>query len=165
MDDINKGDRLNTLLQRHIQQVTALSTLLLQEYQALRAGHTDEIEQISLEKNRLLNELKNLEKEQQQFLSSIFSEQEKPNVTRVIASMAPQHSKTLTPLNEKLTKLAEQCHKQNQINGIVISMGQQFTDKALAILHGQNPAEVSQLIYGRNGQTETKIKHNNLTTA
>jgi len=44
-------------------------------------------------------------------------------------------------------------------------MGQQFTEKALAILHGQNPAEVSQLIYGRNGQTETKIEHNNLTTA
>ncbi|NOY71674.1 MAG: flagellar protein FlgN [Gammaproteobacteria bacterium] len=108
MDNINKGNRLNTLLQRHIQQVTALSTLLLQEYQALRAGHTDKIEQISLEKNRLLNELKNLEKEQQQFISSIFAEQEKPNVTMIIANMAPQYSETLTPLNEKLTQLAEQ---------------------------------------------------------
>jgi len=166
MDDMSKHSILTALLNRQIQQITELSVLLQQEYQELRGGQAAKIEQLSLEKSILLNELKSLEQEQQQFLSSILDEHEKPNIAKAIACIAPQHPEALTALNEELTQQAKQCHKQNQINGITISMNQQFTDKALAILHGQDPAALTQLIYGPNGQTEAKtIGHNNLTKA
>ncbi|VAW86142.1 hypothetical protein MNBD_GAMMA16-2226 [hydrothermal vent metagenome] len=163
MDNMSKHNILTTLLTRQIQQVNELFVLLRQEYQELRGGHAEKIEQISLEKSILLNELKNLEQEQQQFIQSTLLKHEKPSIAQVIICIAPQNPEALTALNEELTQQAKECHKQNQINGIVISMNQQFTDKALAILHGQDPTAVTQLIYGPNGQTETKIRHNSLT--
>lgn len=165
MDDMNKHSILTTLLSRQIQQITELSVLLRQEYQELRGGHAGKIEQLSLEKSILLNELKSLEQEQQQFLSAILVGHEKPNTAKAIAYIAPQHPEALTALHQELTQRAKQCHKQNQTNGIVISMNQQFTNKALAILQGQDPDAVGQLIYGSNGQTETKIEYNNLAKA
>ncbi len=165
MDDMSKHAILTTLLNRQIQQVTELSVLLLQEYQELRGGQAEKIEQLSLEKSILLNELKSLEQEQQQWLNSILVEHKKPNIAKAIVYIAPQHPEALTALNEELTQRAKQCHKQNQINGIVISMNQQFTNKALAILHGQDPATATQLVYGSNGRAEAKIGYSNLTKA
>jgi len=165
MDDMTKINALSTMLRRHIDQVTTLSELLLQEYTALRDSQAEEIVQLAQEKSVLLMALKDLEIEQQQFLRSVLVSDENVQLATAIEKIAPQNPQALLSLNEELKKLAKQCHKQNQINGIVIGLRQQFTDNSLAILRGQNPAAATQLIYGRDGQAESRSGPSSLTKA
>ena len=65
----------------------------------------------------------------------------------------------LIQILERVKQLALECQKLNEINGGIIALSQQYTQRALAILHGDTPG---MSLYGKEGKTTQKYSQKTL---
>ena len=70
------------------------------------------------------------------------------NIREYIQTIFP-NNQVMLDLLDRIKTLAEACQRQNEVNGGVVALSQQYTERALAILHGDTPRAK---LYGKEGR-------------
>jgi len=79
-------------------------------------------------------------------------------VSEYVKDLFPKNTQ-LIQLLEEVKQLAHDCQKLNEVNGGIIALSQQYTQRALAILHGDTPG---MSLYGKEGKTTQRYSQKTL---
>ncbi len=147
--------RLSVLLQSELEAILQLQQLLEQEYQILSSSENPEqIEQISQEKLTLLKQVDQLFANRQRFLQEL-GLQESTTLEALISRLPADCE--LASQFAKLQDAAKEVHRQNQINGGIVTHGQRYVRQTLDILHGKTEALQT---YGPEGEARSEERPN-----
>ncbi len=142
---------LSDLLQAELQQIRLLQQLLEQEYQALSSIEDPaRIEQISQEKLALIRRIEGLFGKRKHFLEKLGLQQ--TGDLESLISKLPADSEATARFTE-LKEAADQAHRQNMINGGIVTTGQRHVRQTLDILHGKTE---SLQTYGPAGEARSE---------
>ena len=119
----NQG-RLTSLLKQESTALESLYAVLMKELVALKERNSESIISLSKEKNNLLNNLENLDRERQLCL------QDKAQIN------TPVVSDEINQLSNEIEICLSKCKKQNSINGGIIEVSKLFNEKMLDIICG-----------------------------
>ncbi len=142
---------LDHILQHSQQKMQQLVQLLQQETEALRQNDIALLETIAPQKQQLAADIEAAEQQRVQHLQK-----------RTLDPQQPRQwlkSKTEKACWKKLRQLAEQAHRQNQINGLVINGNRQRIQAQIEILCNAKPG--NDLVYSANGKN---IRQNDSNT-
>lgn len=152
---VQDQQRLSGLLQDELEAILQLQQLLQQEYQILSSSEDpDRIEQISQEKLILLQRVDELFANRQRFLQGLGLQ-----VTATLEALIdklPADSELASRFG-KLQDAAKEVHRQNQINGGIVTHGQRYVRQTLDILHGKTEAMQT---YGPEGEARSEERPN-----
>lgn len=139
------------LLENEITASKALLEVLENEFSALNESTTpEEIASIAVQKEQKLTNMEIASKQRISFLAS--------DTTLL--------SDPLKELWDQLLKLAQECQRQNQINGHIINSAQRYAEQAISILHGQNPVNgADSSAYGSTGKAIQESQRRTLAKA
>ncbi len=165
MESQEKKSAIADNLRKQIKSVSELSDILQREYAALREMKFTEVEIISGDKSRILKHLETMEQALKDLLDPSHQTGSALNLRESLHALDPSDRHDLKKLESQFRTLVSQCQHQNQVNGAVITVCHQFTEKALAVLHGRSAATKTDVVYGRNGQTESEVRSQTLTKA
>lgn len=135
----NHQGRLRTILRKESTALSDLYGLLMKELVALKERDADLIGELSKEKNTLLNQLSEFDKERQ-LCSNDEIEKESSN-----------YSNDIEKLSSEIQVCLDKCKKQNDINGGIIEMSRLFNEKMLDIICGNFD---KQMTYGETGKND-----------
>ena len=122
-----------------------------QEYQALSSiDDSDRIEQISREKLALIRRIDELFGKRKSFLDKLGLRQ--TGDLETLISKLPADSEATARFTE-LKEAAELAHRQNLINGGIVTTGQRHVRQTLDILHGKTEALQT---YGPAGEARSE---------
>lgn len=139
------------LLAEH-QALLDLQTTLLQEKDCLAENKIDELTRLTEQKANLVNRISELVEQRSEHLQSLGLENTAEDMQALI-SKAPGNTleEGLSQAWEQNIALLEECQRQNEINGIVIEVGNQATRLMLDLLQGPNKETATT--YNKKGKT------------
>ncbi|MBL1140452.1 MAG: flagellar protein FlgN [Proteobacteria bacterium] len=140
----NQGG-LPDILEQEVNTLEGLYSLLLKEMVALKERNSDSINQLSKEKNSMLNKLDQLDKERQLCVTE--NSIQDTNLT---------FTNDIDALSKKIEVCLNKCKKQNSINGGIIEMSQLFNEKMLDIICGNSDKETTYGATGKNSTTNNQ---------
>lgn len=146
--------KLSSILQSELNQSAQLAQLLKQEREALRTADTDQIHQISQQKQPYIVQLEQLGRQREQLLKAAGFPGGKSGLEAFIANHEPEEASMIEQLLKKLRGIAKICRDFNQINGGIVNVNSQHMNRALSILRGRDPDTSS---YGPGGQFTNQI--------
>lgn len=138
MPSTNTNLPLTPVLQEIAAYLQQLKTALTQEYQALTATITADLQQIAREKVILMDHLEDLNKERRDILSQAGLNLETTGISQYLGHIKKSTASQIAGLWQSIATLTRECEKQNSINGIIIESNQHHARTALAILKGQS---------------------------
>lgn len=139
-------DDLKDLLTQDIRQLSSLAELLRQEKELLPTSDMEQLQQVTGEKNALLEQIRERAKQKIHALVAMGFRPDSGNPSRFIiaAGLADLHQ-----LWQQAEKSLKQCHALNQNNGRVVSHMQKRLSRLSDIVRG---ASSQQKLYGAGGQ-------------
>ncbi len=149
---------LSDLIEQELEVANSMLGLLTQEYEALTDGDPDAIKSVSnkkIEQMRLMDQLLGT---RNSFLSELGLTADNHGTDKAIAGI--ELNSGLQAQWDKLKSIVIKLHKQNDINGGIITIGQRRVKQALDILSGKENLSGT---YSQEGET-TFSKSNNLHT-
>jgi flagellar biosynthesis/type III secretory pathway chaperone len=159
----NRREELVQLLEREVECTRNLMQSLEIENEALSEHHTAALEEVIQDKQESIRQLESISHQRMLLLESIttktaandsyFNNDDNP-----ISSNDVQ----IAILWKELMSLAEQCQKQNRINGSIVELGYQQSNYALDILRGTSSKSD---LYDNNGQTTKSSPSKPITQA
>lgn len=163
----NGALQLVQLIKQQTRQLELLFEVLEQEQDALLHHKTETVESTAHQKAILLEQVAQVELTKRQLLERAGISVSQISSAEDLVRLVPAHPRIgLRSAVEKLTSTLEECKGLNLRNGTMINVGKQFTERALAILHGQSPADATGgLVYGPGGQTRADPGSQSLTKA
>lgn len=150
---------LLSLLQQEIKSAQNLLQSLQHEYAVLADHHTETLEEITLAKQKKIQELETIGRQREVLLASINRASGK-NPGQMSALL--EGDKQLLPLWNELMSLAAKCQDQNFVNGSIIECGYRQSRYALDILRGiSSQAD----LYDHSGRTTNSNKTHTIAQA
>jgi len=128
--------QLAVLLSGEIACARDLLQILGREYQALTHAEADQIESLSAEKRRQMQQLQQRLLERDRFLLRQGLAPAKQGMEQLLKQASPLHD--IHSLWEELQALAGRLREQNEINGGIVSLGQRHVQQALDLLTGRS---------------------------
>lgn len=130
-------DKLKHLLQAELGSAQALQQIIEREYQILNSGDAEEIETVTKEKLSGMSVLQQQLAEREQFLSkcAVLG----VAATETLISNLPADT-GITSSWRQLKDIGAKLKRQNEINGVIITLGQRNTQNALGVLSGRQPS-------------------------
>jgi flagellar biosynthesis/type III secretory pathway chaperone len=160
MDDKRLLMTIRTLLSQQINAFETLDSLLINEYDALRAGDPEKINEISSRKSELVNHIEQLNKERESHVHGNHGA-----LRQRIIGLDPGNKTHTTDLLDQLFVIVRRCYHKNCVNGAVVHVCTRFAKQALTVLHGNTPDDTAQLTYGPSGQTDADSASYSITRA
>lgn len=130
---------LADLLQDEIATICELNELLHREYLALKKRDPIEIRKLTAEKQDRINRLQDLIELHTDVLKH--SDRQNASMKTYLASAPIEERGQLAALWTKLWEAFSDMHRQNEINGAIISASRSHLERALTILCGRNPQD------------------------
>ena len=159
----NQRNKLVQLLQQEVECTRNLMQSLQIENEALSQHQTSTLEEVIQDKQESIKQLELISHRRVSLLKSL-STQDAANDSYFDRGDYPvnKNDTQLVSLWKELMLLAEQCQKQNRINGSIVELGYQQSTYALDILRGTpNKSDV----YDNTGQTTKDNPSNPITRA
>ena len=141
--------RFVSLLEQEVALLKNLKDLLIEETDALKAKDDNLINDITANKNPLLDKLGILDKQRQLFLES------GGNSAVYDQAFESQISK----MKETIQQLLDECKHQNKINGSIIEISQLFNNRMLDIVFGNDSQNET---YSAEGKNSSKSYQNSI---
>ncbi|WP_250658458.1 flagella synthesis protein FlgN [Alkalimarinus coralli] len=139
-------DRLKTLLQEDIQDLTRLSELLNKERTALKERSNDSLKLLTSEKSSRIKSIEHRAKEKAKLFIDAGHQIRKGEFEKVIADIPDPE---LQALWRKVNVGLRFCQDQNTINGKVVSHSLKRVNKLMDIVRGQHN---KPNLYGSSGK-------------
>lgn len=139
-------DRLKTLLQEDIKDLTKLSSILNKERSALKERAHTSIEQLASEKSICIKSIEHRAKEKARLFIDAGYQIKKGEFERIISEIPDE---SLQSLWRKVNIGLKFCQDQNTVNGTVVSHSLKRVNKLMDIVRGQN---TKPNLYGASGK-------------
>ncbi|MGC8120536.1 flagella synthesis protein FlgN [Marinobacter sp. VGCF2001] len=152
---MNAHEQLNTLLREDIGQLETLADVLRREKAALAAADVSPLQEVTAEKNRLLEGVRERAKTKIRLLVSMGY---KPNAGEPSRFIRAGGLDELYELWKMADKRLRECQAINQNNGRVLGHMQKRLSKLTEIFRG---ASAQQKLYGAQGQ-QTNVSSTNI---
>jgi flagella synthesis protein FlgN len=147
-------------VEREIQLISALLKILRQEYAAMANNDLPAIEtQVNIKQELV----KNIQENEQNFAAQMENtgiRLDQQGIDAALEGVDPREKQKVISFWDELRDLAEQCQRQNEINGRVLEINKINTQRLLNILRGQMPE--TQTTYGPSGKTNSKSESKSL---
>ena len=141
------------LLQQQQTATVRLLKLLKQEYETLSTSQAASLDDITHEKQPVILSLDKLNQQWLALLSSKCADMTPDGITHFLAGHKNTDDKpALSTLWLELQSTARACKKANTVNGSIIALRHQSTQKTMAILRGQIPGNT---VYDPHGNSAT----------
>lgn len=160
MDDKRLLMVIRTLLSQQITAFETLDSLLINEYDALRTGDPEKINEISSRKSELVNHIEQLNQERESHVHGNHGA-----LRQRIVGLDPSNKTHTTELLDQLFVIVRRCYHKNCVNGAVVHVCTRFAKQALTVLHGNTTNDATQLTYGPTGQAESDSASYSITRA
>jgi flagellar biosynthesis protein FlgN len=144
----NSQGRFTSILKQEATALEDLYGLLMKELVALKDRNSESINELSVEKNTMLDKLEKLDRERQLCVNNETQENELTFTNEI------------NTLNSEIQTCLNKCKQQNSINGGIIEMSQLFNEKILDIICGNTDKQTTYSATGKN-----KYKNNQHTIA
>ncbi|MFQ5661348.1 MAG: flagella synthesis protein FlgN [Gammaproteobacteria bacterium] len=144
MRSVTLQERLFDLLHQYADQLAGMISLLNEEYDCLCARDVPALERCTEKKNRLLAQLSSIERDRNAVssqLSCTIAEKDNNEATT---------SGDFKVLNEKIRSLLENCRDLNEVNGAIIDISCQFSQRLLHTIIGDSADKATYDSSGRN---------------
>jgi flagella synthesis protein FlgN len=142
---VEPGPRIEALLDQEIDGARRLLEALTQEHESLQQRDIESIERAVSAKQQWVTQLEALGKQFKQQVGD-----DAAQVVETLTRLDPAGTRGLLERWNRLCALADDCQRQNQVNGRIIESGRVQAERILTILSGQLQR---QEVYGPNGQT------------
>lgn len=148
MPDLKQRNEFIANLQAELVAVKAFNEILQKEQRTLVNGNAEDLDYLASEKERLIEQLTNLNKQRNQFLSSLGLLTDAGGMQKLFLSddTYAESSK----IWQKLLELVAITSQLNKTNGTIINTRLQHTQRSLAALQC---AAGNISLYGPKGQT------------
>jgi len=140
MTDKTHQPRLFGLLNQYVNQLNELRDLLGEEHSALKNRDITRLETCTKKKNSGLADLESLDKD--------------------IKELRETDSTNFSGLDDRIQSLLQECRLQNEINGAMIDISNQFSHRILEVILGGNSSEG---IYDAGGRHSTALPAQTVT--
>lgn len=134
-------EKLVSLMEREIDQASALNTALQLEKDILSNKDFDGLEIVTSKKQALIDALNALDAERQQLLHESGYGADSAGVEDFIHTLQGARRQRLEGLWRRLLDTVAACKQQNLVNGSIIGMSMRHCAQALAVLCGQDPRD------------------------
>jgi len=134
---------LETILIATRDKMQKLLQLLNNETTVLKENNIEALENLTLEKISLTEQVEKNEQERVRFLTEKKLNPDEPKQWL--------KSNALLSIWDEIKKLSEQCQKQNQINGLVINGNRRRVQTQIEILSSSSPSV--ELVYSASGES------------
>lgn len=137
-----------SLLEKQLALATKLHTLLISENEKLHLRYGDFVETIANEKQPIILNIDTLN---QHWLSLLELEGAKLDVISIkkfLSEYDRKESTNLLHMWQNILSMAKQCQRLNTINGATLTLQNQVTQQAMAILRGHTPGNTLYNIQG-----------------
>lgn len=131
------AQRAQQAITAQLQQTTQLLELLKQEFEMLKDRKADKLEELSVQKQAVVDTLEQLNQDWQTTLRTENIKIGIAEITQALESADPAASLGLVQSWQSLSEQAKACHRQNQINGTVLVLRHQATQQTIDLLRGQ----------------------------
>lgn len=152
--------RLLTLLDREIEEAGTLLAALRDEHEALQQHTTSVIDAALESKTQRLEQFERSENERRQLLASLRVPDNREAVGSYLAQQN-EHADALTQRWSRLLGVADECRRQNELNGSLVEIQRRHVQRALDILRGAPETAT----YGPTGATERRDGSHTLAKA
>lgn len=142
------GEKLATILQREIDNLNTLQSIVDREYEALADANIPAIEALIAEKNRALHTQAELAKSRQDIVQQHSFDDTPDGLLRFIDEC--DNRDTLSTAYRHLSTLARDCRDSNRANGRLISQKQRHAADALDVLR---KTDSKSSLYSSQGKT------------
>lgn len=159
MSQAELKQRMTMLFELELDSVTDLLRILGDERDALMGHDPQVIEQIIQKKLRHLNDIEDWGRKRDALLRSAGYPCTRDGIERCLAE---HHDAELDRHWRALEQLLQECQRQNEVNGGVVSLSRRHVQRALGILRGL-PA--GQGLYNAAGNAEETTLSKTLATA
>lgn len=150
---------LKDLLSRDVQQLEQLTNILRKEKSCLSSSDLSKLQELTAEKNQLLDQLRERARQKIRVLVAIGYQPDKGTPSRFIQSTGQAE---LYELWKRADQQMQECKTLNQNNGRVISHLQKRLSRLTSIFRG---AAGQQKLYGAKGECTTVSGTNILASA
>jgi flagella synthesis protein FlgN len=147
-------------VEREIKLVSALLDVLRQEYAAMA---NNELPALETQVNKKQELVKNIQENEQNFARQMENtgiSLDQQGINTALEGVDPRVKQKVIAFWDELRDLAEECQRQNEINGRVLEINKINTQRLLNILRGQMPE--TQTTYGPSGKTNSKSESKSL---
>lgn len=141
--------RFLSVLKQEASVLQNVHEILLEENNALKERSTDLIDQMTEQKNMMLDQLAVLDKQRQLYIEDETHFYE-------INDHKTAFSQNINTLNIEIQNSLEKCKQQNKINGGIIEMSHMFNEKILNIIYGNSEKEVTYNPEGKNNSVSNQ---------
>lgn len=145
-------EKLQQLMQTEQQALESLHATLLQEKEALENNQIETITRLAEQKSQQVEDFPQWVNQRAELLQAAGFDNTQADMERAIEQAPTQALRdSLHELLLQNLELMESCHKQNQVNGVVIEIGRQSSTFILDLL--QKPATEEATTYNKKGKT------------
>ncbi len=155
-------DKLVSLMEREVDQASALNTALRLEKDILSEKDFDGLEIVTAKKQTMVDALNALDAERQQLLHECGYTMDSAGIDAFIHAQQGARRQRLEALWQRLLDTVGACRQQNLVNGSIIGMSMRHCAQALAIICGQDPGEA---LYDPRGNASTNNQRNRYVKA
>ena len=151
---------LSHLLEGQQTLARQLLELLRQEYQLLQGTEPGPLNNLTLEKQRRIEELEQTVGDLHGVLGRLGLSPDRQGLEKFLCQLEPG-----APLRERWRDFEQtlgECRQQNEINGGVLTLSRRHLSNALDLLYG---VKAEQKSYGRSGQSHTSHRTGSLGRA
>jgi flagellar biosynthesis/type III secretory pathway chaperone len=133
-----KEQELHTLLHHEKQCVEQLLEAIKLEREILKRGTPKQVTESTQAKSTIIKTLEKAASACIVWLQQNLPDEQGTTVRAIIKNQFPNNIQLIEILDQIKTQ-SEECQRLNDINGGVIALSQQYTERALSILHGDTP--------------------------
>jgi len=161
MQALTQHDELQALLRREVECASQLVDILRCEFETLKRGNGQSLQQIVAQKSQGINALAHLSSQRQQWLTAAGYPKTDSAIDEYIQHADAARRMPIAELRRSLRALAEEAKRLNEINGGVIETSRRYLEHALAILQNRG-AEVE--LYSPTAKTSYGPRSHSLGT-
>jgi flagellar biosynthesis/type III secretory pathway chaperone len=143
------------LLNNELELLQSLHTVMLEEQQCVEKNEVEQLIPIAQHKHEILERVEQASRHRDQFL--IGNVQASTPLERMqLFIEQSSDSRQLGKQMQALQDMLKQCHEQNEVNAMIISMNQRHVERNLNIMKG---IDNSSMTYNSRGTTEARTEH------
>jgi flagellar biosynthesis/type III secretory pathway chaperone len=146
---IEAASAFRGILESEIEQAQRLLDLLRAENSLLQKGSPQALQELLVEKTQQLKLVESAVAAHNRFLEQQGMSVDRQGTENLIRQSGD--GETLDRIWQRFSKLLEDCHKQNEINGGAIKLNQRHVTQAIDILRGLGQRDKT---YGPSGETK-----------
>lgn len=130
-------EQLGVSLEQQLSAMTTLLELLQTEHEALKGNSLADIKLCAETKQQLINQISIINQARQTLISQARINGSNGSLEKMLSTAPQQFQHQIQASEQTILELAEQCKRQNLINGLIATKRGQQIHQLLSVLTGQ----------------------------